>query len=167
MNSENNKYSVSVIIPSYNMADLLPRAVASAAEQLLPPAEIIVVDDGSSDNTVEILETLKQKHPSLRYTSQENKGNAGAKNTGIQIANGNWLAFLDADDAWLPNRLSSQVELLKENAELKWVAGGYVQVRYRDGSPVVVAQPRISEAVKRTGSGVYNALDLISGKTSV
>ena len=162
-----DEYSVSVIIPSYNMADLLPRAVASAAEQLLPPLEIIVVDDGSSDNTVEVLESLKQTYPSLRYTSQENKGNAGAKNTGIEMALGNWLAFLDADDAWLPNRLSSQIELLKGSTDLKWVAGAYVQVRYENNCAVQVAEPLIDPTLRQSGSGEYNALELIAGRTSV
>lgn len=167
MTASAKKYSVSVIVPSYNMAHLLPRSIESAAQQEHAPAEIIVVDDGSSDNTVQVLQELSDKYPALRFKSQQNKGNAGAKNTGIEMATGEFLAFLDADDVWLPNRLSSQIELLQQHPSVKWAAGAYLDVTYKNNQPVVCGSPKVEVPVASAGDSIHEALELIASPTSV
>ena len=120
--------NISVIIPTYNRADVLSRALDSVFAQTTPPYEVIVVDDGSSDDTA----TLMQQHyPDCTYLQQENRGVSSARNLGIQHANGEWLAFLDSDDEWLPGKLAEQVELLQQQPEQRichteeiWVRNG-------------------------------------------
>jgi succinoglycan biosynthesis protein ExoO len=105
---------VSVIIAAYNADQCIGRAIASALSQTLRPHEILVVDDGSTDSTVELIETLANNDPSIRLVRQaENGGPAAARNTGIEHATGDWIAILDADDMFLPNRLSYLVEAAK------------------------------------------------------
>jgi glycosyltransferase involved in cell wall biosynthesis len=95
---------VSVIIPAYNRADLVGRAIRSAQNQApAPPEEIIVVDDCSSDATAEIARDLGASV----IQHQQNQGEAGARNTGLQAAGHEWVAFLDSDDEWLPGHLAS------------------------------------------------------------
>lgn len=96
----------SVIIPAYNAAGLVSRAIQSALSQTYPVLEIIVVDDGSSDATAEV---AARTGPGVAVIQQKNAGPAAARNTGAAVAKGDWLAFLDADDAWLPNKLAVQV----------------------------------------------------------
>jgi glycosyltransferase involved in cell wall biosynthesis len=149
------------------MAHLLPRAIESAAKQQHAPVEIIVVDDGSKDRTPAVLTELSKSYPSLRFVTQKNQGNAGAKNTGIRIAAGKWLAFLDADDVWLPNRLSSQIKLLRKNSKLKWAAGAYYAVSYKDDAPVICGKPEVEARTLASGDTSHSALELIASPTSV
>ena len=100
---------VSVIIPAYNREKTIRRAVDSALAQTYPSIEIIVVDDGSRDHTAEILLEYGEK---LRLIRQKNGGASSARNTGIRAAQGEIIAFLDSDDAWLPHKISRQVALL-------------------------------------------------------
>lgn len=101
--------SVSVIIPTYNRASVLPRAIDSVLEQSSPPGEIIVVDDGSTDDTKAIIE---HNYPQVKYIHQENKGVSTARNVGIEAARYEWIALLDSDDEWLPEKLEKQMEAL-------------------------------------------------------
>lgn len=103
---------VSVIIPAYNAAKYIGEAVDSVFDQTLTNHEVIVVNDGSPD-TEELESVLKRYPVSLRYIKQANRGAAAARNTGLRAARGEFVAFLDADDKWLPNFLEKQVELLK------------------------------------------------------
>jgi succinoglycan biosynthesis protein ExoO len=96
----------SVIIPAYNVSDIVGRAIRSAAAQTLPPLEIIVIDDCSTDNTVEVVRALGREIPSLRLlTTLANRGPSAARNVGLREAEAEWIALLDADDAWKPDRL--------------------------------------------------------------
>jgi len=104
--------TVSVIIPSYNRAVYLERALHSVLGQTCPADEIIVVDDGSTDNTRKIITGLCQ---SIQYCYQDNKGVSAARNKGIQQANGQWLAFLDSDDEWLPAKLEKQLAVARQH----------------------------------------------------
>ena len=101
---------VSVIIPTYNRADLVRQALASVAAQTFPGFEIVVVDDGGTDGTYEVLSAGPEfrvlRHPSRR-------GVSAARNTGIAAARGEWLAFLDSDDLWRPDKLARQIFLLR------------------------------------------------------
>ncbi len=101
---------ISVIIPSYNRAPLLARAIESVLAQTLSPCEIIVVDDGSSDGTAEL---VSNNFPQCRYIQQPNSGVSSARNRGIAASSGEWLAFLDSDDEWLPTKLAAQKSTLE------------------------------------------------------
>lgn len=97
--------TVSVVIPVYNHARYLAEAIASALEQTRPAAEVIVVDDGSTDETPQVLARHRDR---VRVVEQANRGVAAARNAGAALARGELLAFLDADDAWLPGKLEAQ-----------------------------------------------------------
>lgn len=101
--------TVSVIIPAYNCARYLPEAIESALSQTLPPLEVIVIDDGSRDDTTEVAALYEGR---IGYIRQRNMGIAAARNAGIRIARGSLIAFLDADDIWLPSFLAQQREAL-------------------------------------------------------
>ena len=163
-----DEFTVTVVIPCYNMGALLPRAVQSVCDQTVQPLEIVVVDDGSTDHTREVLERLSQDIPMLRFVSQNNQGNAGAKNTGIEAAKGKWIGLLDADDVWLNDKLESQIELLQRHPDLQWVAGVYHRARYtHDGQMIVVETSPVDDAIRSSGDGAYEALSMIEGPTSV
>ena len=93
---------ITAIVPSYNRGHLLGRAVASIWAQTLAPSELIIVDDGSTDDTAEIVAELEGNN---RYVRQDNAGGAAARNRGVSEATTEWVAFLDSDDVWLPHHL--------------------------------------------------------------
>ncbi len=102
----------SVIIPAYNVSSIIGRAIRSAAVQTFPPLEILVIDDCSTDDTVEVVRALAREFPSLRLVStQANGGPSAARNVGLHEAKGDWIALLDADDHWRPNRLKRLSEV--------------------------------------------------------
>ncbi len=106
--------TVSVIIPAYNRANVLDRAVTSVLNQNYQDFEIIVVDDASSDNTQEIVDGLNDKR--IKYIRHDkNSGEAAARNTGIEAAAGKYIASQDSDDEWLPGKLERQVILLESS----------------------------------------------------
>ncbi len=106
---------VSVIIPTYNRAHVLPRAVDSVLAQTFQQIEILIIDDGSTDNTPEILEAYGDR---LMLLSQKNGGVSQARNVGIRAASGTFIAFLDSDDAWMPGKLERQVAALTAHPQL-------------------------------------------------
>jgi len=106
--------SVSVVIPAYNRAHLLERCLDSVLGQTLAADEIIVVDDGSTDNTVS---TLKSLHPDIKLIQQDNLGVSAARNTGISAARHDWIALLDSDDVWHENKLERQIMALNDAPE--------------------------------------------------
>ncbi|MCH8010873.1 MAG: glycosyltransferase family 2 protein [Candidatus Marinimicrobia bacterium] len=110
------KETVSVIIPTFNRSSLLQRALDSVLSQTICPHEIIVVDDGSTDETAVLVE---QEYPVIIYFHQSNKGVSAARNRGIREASGDWIAFLDSDDMWLPEKLERQFEALRANPDMK------------------------------------------------
>ncbi len=116
-------YTVSVVIPAYNVEKYIGRAIDSVLAQTRRPDEIIVVDDGSTDNTAEVIRSYGSK---VCFIRQENAGASVARNTGVQAATSEWIAFLDADDEWLPEKLQLQIEHLKRNPELVWSYSNYV-----------------------------------------
>jgi len=104
------QFSVSCVIPTYNRADFILDAVRSALIQTYPVNEIIVIDDGSTDDTSSVLQSIRD--PRLRYAYQPNAGISKARNVGIHLASGNIIAFLDSDDIWYPNKLEKQLACL-------------------------------------------------------
>ncbi len=112
---------VSVIIPTYNRSVVLPMAIDSVLNQTYKDFEIIVVDDGSSDNTREVVAGYASRHAQIRYVWQENKKQAAARNFGIQLAKGEYIAFLDSDDTWMSTKLGQQVVILNQEASVGMV----------------------------------------------
>jgi succinoglycan biosynthesis protein ExoO len=103
--------SLSVVIPAYNVAACIERAIHSALDQSLRPTEIIVVDDGSTDGTPDLVSHLGRDEPRIKLVRQaRNAGPSAARNLGIRSATGEWIAILDADDAFLRDRLRYLVE---------------------------------------------------------
>jgi glycosyltransferase involved in cell wall biosynthesis len=115
---------VSVIIPVYNGERYLAEAIRSVLDQALPPDEIIVVDDGSTDGTATIVARITASAPlPIRYIYQENRGASAARNAGIRLAQGSVLAFQDADDLWLPQKQARQLALLEADPPADIVTG--------------------------------------------
>ena len=109
------KPPVSVVVPAYNAAWCIDKALESVLEQSYSPLEIIVVNDGSSDDTSNRVKGFGER---VRLVEQPNGGLSSARNTGIRQARGEWVAFLDADDCWLPGKLQRQMELLASRPDL-------------------------------------------------
>lgn len=107
---------ISVIIPTHNRAELIQRAMESVTSQTYPVHEILVIDDGSTDDTKNVVQDFVHSHiesgVSVKYICQEQRGAAAARNSGINAASGEWIAFLDSDDRWLPEKLTWQVRAL-------------------------------------------------------
>lgn len=108
---------VSVIIPAYNAELFLPRTLKSVLAQTYTHFEVIIVDDGSQDQTATIVQAFAQNDHRIRLLSQANAGVAAARNTGIQAAQGNWVAPIDADDLWHPENLAVQVSHILQSPE--------------------------------------------------
>ncbi len=117
-----NRSLVSVVIPTYNCARYLTGAIESALGQSYEPVEVIVVDDGSTDNTREVANRFPDR---IRYHYQPNAGLAAARNQGIQLAKGEMVAFLDADDLWLRRKLELQCSVLAEDPAIDAVFSDY------------------------------------------
>jgi len=120
--------TVSVIIPSFNRQYTLAKAIDSVLAQEYTASEIILVDDGSDDNTAE---WAKKAYPDLVIISQSNQGVSAARNTGIKHASGQWIALLDSDDAWYPKKLKQQLNILQQAPEIRlchsnehWIRNG-------------------------------------------
>jgi glycosyltransferase involved in cell wall biosynthesis len=120
--------TVSVIIPTLNRAGPLARALESVLAQTQPPDEIIVIDDGSTDETRTLIE---HDYPGVRYHYQSNHGVSNARNTGIGMARGDWIALLDSDDQWQPRKLQHQLHALASRPDYRachtneiWIRNG-------------------------------------------
>lgn len=119
---------ISVIIPTYNREHVITRAIDSVLAQSYPAKEIIVVDDGSDDRTATL---INDNYPQVVYLKQENRGVSAARNSGIKAARSEWLALLDSDDEWLPDKLQKQISVLTEQPEYRishsneiWIRNG-------------------------------------------
>lgn len=124
---------VSVITPSYNAERFIGESIQSVLNQTYDNWEMIIVDDKSTDNTVEIVQKFIDQDARIRIIRlQENSGSAIARNTAIDQALGKYIAFLDSDDVWLPEKLSKQVQFMEEN-NLTFSFTKYVRM-YEDGT---------------------------------
>jgi len=111
---------ISVIIPVFNGERFIAQAIQSVLDQNYELLEIIVVDDGSTDNTAGVVKNLEGK---IQYFYQKNTGIAAARNMGLELAKGELIAFIDADDVWVKNKLSLQCSLLKDNPTVDMIYG--------------------------------------------
>ena len=129
---------ISVIIPTYNRADLVGHAIQSVLDQTYSDWEIIVVDDGSTDHTRDVVSNYTDHR--IRYIYQDNLKLPGARNTGIQASLGKYVAFLDSDDRFLPDKLERQIAAMERNPELGLVASGSIELDSR-GKPLRTLRP--------------------------
>ena len=120
---------ISVVIPLYNKKEQVAHAIASVMAQTFPPLEIVVVNDGSTHGSELVVEALT--NPLIRLIHQENGGVSAARNKGIELATGDWIAFLDADDQWKPAFLETMQLLANTYPQCKVVASAYELQDYR------------------------------------
>lgn len=115
------KIEVSVIIPTYNRGNLIEETINSVLNQTYQNYEILVIDDGSTDNTKKVVQSINDRR--IKYIFQEHTGHpAPTRNTGIKIAKGEYIAFLDSDDLWFPQKLEIQINFLKQNKNISMVS---------------------------------------------
>lgn len=124
---------VTVLIPAYNAAQTIGRALDSVFRQDYPSFEVIVVNDASRDDTARVVEQYGRPEITV-YTLPENRGECGAMNYGLERAKGEFVAFLDADDQWMDSKLAKQMPLLEANPRMTFVSCGCLFVD-RDGTP--------------------------------
>jgi glycosyltransferase involved in cell wall biosynthesis len=124
---------ISIVIPCYNHGKFLPDAIESVFAQNHKNVEIIVVDDGSTDCTKQVIESRYSEVYEVKYVYQNNQGLSAARNTGIENSNGDYFVFLDADDWLMGDALRINLQLLKENPGAGYVSGGHVTVNERTG----------------------------------
>jgi glycosyltransferase involved in cell wall biosynthesis len=120
--------TVSVVIPTYNRVQSLQEAIQSVLDQTYQDFEVIVVDDGSTDGTNEMVKKMADPSGHIRYIHQGNQGVSAARNYGIQEARGKYIAFLDSDDLFLPNKLEYQVGYLDNNSSVGLVHSSFINV---------------------------------------
>ncbi len=142
---------VSFIIPCYNHGRYIKDAVDSILAQNYPATEIIVVDDGSTDNSAEIIRTL----PNIKHTWQTNQGLSAARNTGIKNSTGQFLVFLDADDWLLPGAVKTNVAYLQDNPALAFVSGAHEKVFVEEGHTEQVYQEVKADHYRQMLQGNY------------
>ncbi|MDV2504693.1 MAG: glycosyltransferase [bacterium] len=148
---------VSVIVPVYNGERYLGSALQSIFEQDYHPFEVIVVDDGSVDGSADVAKSFD----GIRYMYQTNQGNAAAMNAGIEAASGEFIAFLDADDLWAPNKLSAGVDYLLEHLEI-----GFVIARMQNFlEPGARRPPRLTRDLSLTNYVALSVGTLVTRKT--
>jgi GT2 family glycosyltransferase len=145
---------VSIIIPTYNCARFIKQALNSALAQAYTDSEILVVDDGSTDDTKSIVDRYGQK---VRYLYQNNKGVSSARNLALSKATGEFIAYLDADDAWYPQKLERQVAFLDANKECGFVHSEISVINEQDE----VTHVRFNRETQRQVPQGYCLLDLI------
>ena len=109
-------FNISIIIPTYNRKSFLIHAIDSVLNQTYQNLELIIIDDGSSDKSVEY---IKKKYSNIKIYKQSNKGVSAARNKGIKLSSNSWLAFLDSDDRWHPKKLEKQISYLIKNTKYK------------------------------------------------
>jgi glycosyltransferase involved in cell wall biosynthesis len=117
---------VSIILPTYNRAELLRRSINSVLKQTYPKWELIIWDDGSTDNTEEIVRSYK--NPKIKYYYDNNRGTYYARNQAIKIARGKYVAFLDSDDEWMDEKLSTQVEIMNTHPRIDILFSDFLNI---------------------------------------
>jgi glycosyltransferase involved in cell wall biosynthesis len=120
------KPDISIIMPTFNRARHLEHAVQSVLAQSFSNWELIIVDDGSTDNTFQTLDPFIHKFPNIRYIKQSNRKAAIARNGGIQASFGRYITFLDSDDHYLENHLETRFAIMEETGDVSLLSGGFV-----------------------------------------
>jgi glycosyltransferase involved in cell wall biosynthesis len=140
---------VSILLPTYNRAAFLPQAFEAIRAQEFTDWELIIVDDGSRDATEEVVRAQTAGWPQpVRYIRQKNAGAYGARNTGLDLVGGRYVAFYDSDDLWLPHHLRDCVTALEENKDVDWVYGASKLVHHATGAVVAPSSFYIGDQPK-------------------
>jgi glycosyltransferase involved in cell wall biosynthesis len=134
--------TVSVVLPTYNRSNILPRAIGSVLQQTFGDYELIIVDDASTDNTEQVVNRYDDSRITF-LSHSTNKGGSAARNTGIDNADGKYIAFLDSDDEWLPRKLEKQLSELQSRPS-NWVAT-YCGFRTRHHKPINRVRRQLSD----------------------
>ncbi len=142
MNSKNYRSLVSIIMPSYNSSKTIEVSIDSVLAQSYSNWELLITDDSSSDNTVEIIESYKD--PRIRlYRHDSNQGTGAARNNSIRIAKGEYIAFLDSDDLWLPEKLAKQISFMQTNG-YKFTYSHYQKFDSKGERGIVYSPPSVT-----------------------
>jgi cellulose synthase/poly-beta-1,6-N-acetylglucosamine synthase-like glycosyltransferase len=151
--------AVSVVTPAFNASAFVADTIESVMAQTVPDWELLVVDDGSTDDTVPLVRGYMARDSRIRLLQQSNRGPAAARNHGMREARGEFVAFLDSDDAWDPEYLACQLEVFRRHPETSLVTG---VARFRGG-------PRDGEAMRRfeTDYRVIGLRDILADDTAV
>ncbi len=155
------------MIPAYNAEAFIGQALASIQKQSTPVDEIIVIDDGSSDDTEAVVRSCA---PEALYIRQNNQGPSAARNKGIKAASGDWIAFLDADDQWTTEKISDQVSVLNQYPELRLIASDMKEIDTHDReiTPSVLAKHRQQAFYQAlNGAPIPNALSRLINKNFI
>lgn len=153
MNKSHENPLVSVVIPTYNRAHIIGRTIDSVIQQSYKNLEIIIVDDGSKDNTEEVINNIKD--PRIRYIRNEtNQGASITRNNGVAAANGEYVAFLDSDDVWLPKKVEWQLPSLQNHPHPDKVVG-YTQVTNDLGTEVSIMPIRAKKEDEPLGDYLF------------
>ena len=162
---------ISALIPTYNNAAFIEEAIDSIRRQSHPVDEIIVIDDGSTDNTEALIATLTTaSRDDLTYVKQDNQGPSAARNHGIEIASGDWIAFLDADDRWPQDKIALQIAALKREPSLQLIAGDMAETDQQGNVRVesVLAKHQLLEQFQSlAGRPLNNALTALVEKNFI
>ncbi|AEF84306.1 glycosyltransferase [Treponema primitia ZAS-2] len=136
---------VSIITPIYNGSKYIGETIESVRNQRYTNWEMIIIDDGSTDKSIEVINSVISSDPRFLLLQQANMGSASARNNGIRHANGQYIALLDADDLWEPNFLESQIDFLKKNnAVLVYASCGRINEYSKEFLNPVMARPFIT-----------------------
>ncbi|WP_267383685.1 glycosyltransferase family 2 protein [Cyanobacterium sp. uoEpiScrs1] len=117
--------TVSVILATYNRADYLTECIKSVLRQTYQDWELIIVDDGSQDNTFEVVNLYIEKCSNIRYIKHKNQGAALSRNIGIKVSFGDYITFIDSDDKYLSHHLQSRLDFFKKYPEIELISGGF------------------------------------------
>jgi len=154
---KNNSPTISAIIPTYNRAHLLPRAIKSVLNQTFQDFELIIVDDASTDNTGIVVREFQEKDKRIKYIKhKKNKGGSTVRNTGLREARGRYIAFLDSDDGWFPEKLEKQIGFFEDGKESLGLVGcGRYDVISEIGEKKVVLPPKNLRPLIENGTIIF------------
>ncbi len=152
-------FKLSVIIPSYNYANFIEQTILSVINQSSAVHEIIVIDDGSKDDTKAVVQTLQDKfsEANIYYFYQDNKGVSAARNNGFNQSSGEYLLFLDADDKLLPGSLANIYKEIDKQPEVEMIFGGYQATSFS-------GKLRVRTPIKLAKSNLDNVVSLLNAK---
>jgi glycosyltransferase involved in cell wall biosynthesis len=140
----NNMIKISVVMPAYQSALFIHNTLRSIVEQTVFPSQVLIIDDGSTDNTCSIIEEFSKIHPELNIEliRSSHKGPGAARNIGVQRATSQWIAFLDSDDLWFPNKLEMCLQVILENQEINFFCHNETLIA-EDGSTALLDYSRL------------------------
>lgn len=151
---------VSIITPCYNGVKYIGETIESVMNQTYPKWEMIIIDDGSSDNSVSVVQKYMEKESRIRLLQQANAGSAAARNHGIREAQGQYIALLDADDIWLPDFLRKQIHFMKKrNAVCVACAYDHIDDRSRD----ILHTTPVKKVIRVKDMRVMNQIGCLAG----